>query len=539
MRTTSSAGLALALACAALLASGHSAFALTQAATPPREPVPPERLAVARAMKRQIRTGESHAFLVRLKAGEFADFVVEQAGADVVVTIFDPAGTKLLSVDSPNSIYGPEPAAVIAGSNGDYRFEVSAPDRGGGGCEARLLTVRPATSSDRAWVAAVDGLSKASVLVVSRSGPAALQQAEAALELARSSRGDTAVELGNSEPVDAMVDRLRESLGDPRRKDTRSLSRQLDEVLMEPVRNLCGPRRRLLLSPDGPLTLVPFGALVDERGRFLVESYTMSYLTSGRDLLRAPSRAAQRGQPTILANPSFGDASELATATGTRDIVQAGSLVFSPLPGTLEEATELASILPGALVLTDADATEAAVKNVHGPRVLHIATHGFFLDRDPAEEFEFNPLVRSGLALAGGNARSSGNDDGVLTALEVAGLDLEGTEFVVLSACNTGVGDTRSGQGVSGLRRALVLAGSQRQVISLWPIADRATRHLMVAYYRRLLSGEGRTEALRNVQMQMLSSPRTRHPFYWAGFIQSGAWTALDGIAAPGPAAVR
>ena len=347
------------------------------------------------------------------------------------------------------------------------------------------------------------------------------------------------VDLGDAEPVDALVERMRQSLADPKRKDTRALSRELDRLLMEPVRKLCSSSRRLLLSPDGPLTLVPFAALVDERGRYLVESYTISYLTSGRDLLRTPSRDGVPGRPTILANPKFGDASDVATATGTRDIVQAGSLVFSPLPGTMEEARELATILPDSVVLSDANATETAVKQVHGPRVLHIATHGFFLDRDPDEEIETNPLVRSGLALAGANARISGAEDGVLTALEVAGLDLAGTELVVLSACNTGVGDALSGEGVSGLRRALVLAGSESQVISLWPIADRATRDLMVAYYRRLLAGDGRTEALRQVQLRMLRSRSTRHPFYWAGFIQSGAWTSLDGFATAGQPVVR
>lgn len=347
------------------------------------------------------------------------------------------------------------------------------------------------------------------------------------------------VDLGDAEPIDALVSRLRQCLADPKRKDARSISRELDRLLMEPVRKLCGSTTRLLLSPDGPLTLVPFAALVDERGRYLVETHTISYLTSGRDLLRGPLRDGAPGRPTILANPNFGDASDLATATGTRDIVQAGSLVFSPLPGTMEEARQLATILPGALVLSDANATEAAVKQVHGPQVLHVATHGFFLDRNPDEVIETNPMVRSGLALAGANARSNGAEDGVLTALEVAGLDLAGTELVVLSACNTGVGDARSGEGVSGLRRALLLAGSESQVISLWPIADRATRELMVAYYRRLLAGDGRTEALRQVQLRMLRSRGTRHPFYWAGFIQSGAWTPLDGIATADQPAVR
>jgi CHAT domain-containing protein len=131
------------------------------------------------------------------------------------------------------------------------------------------------------------------------------------------------------------------------------------------------------------------------------------------------------------------------------------------------------------------------------------------------------------LALAGANARKSGDDDGILTAAEAAGLDLWGTKLVVLSACETGVGEVKNGDGVYGLRRALVLAGSESQVMSLWKVSDRATKDLMVAYYRGLLAGQGRTAALRRVQLRMLASPATRHPFYWASFIQSGAWGPL------------
>jgi len=106
---------------------------------------------------------------------------------------------------------------------------------------------------------------------------------------------------------------------------------------------------------------------------------------------------------------------------------------------------------------------------------------------------------------------------------------LWGTKLVVLSACNTGVGDVRNGDGVYGLRRALVLAGSESQVMSLWKVSDQGTKELMVEYYKRLLRGEGRGEGLRQVQLRMLKNPKRSHPFYWASFIQSGEWANLDG----------
>ncbi|MBK6316716.1 MAG: CHAT domain-containing protein [Blastocatellia bacterium] len=147
------------------------------------------------------------------------------------------------------------------------------------------------------------------------------------------------------------------------------------------------------------------------------------------------------------------------------------------------------------------------------------------------------PLLRSGLGLAGANRKAvEGQDDGLLTALEVAGLDLWGTELVVLSACDTGVGQVSTGNGVYGLRRALTLAGAESHLSSLWAVSDRSTRELMVAYYGELLAGRGRSEALRTTQLRMLKDPRRSHPFYWAGFIPSGAWWPLRALAsAPRP----
>lgn len=149
-------------------------------------------------------------------------------------------------------------------------------------------------------------------------------------------------------------------------------------------------------------------------------------------------------------------------------------------------------------------------------------------------------MLRSGLILAGVNQKQSGaREDGVLTAQEAAGLNLFGTKLVVLSACETGLGDVQNGAGVYGLRRALVLAGSETQVMSLWQVSDEATRDLMIAYYTRLQASAGRIAAMREVQLAMLRSTvlaksgdaknNWRHPYYWAAFIPSGAWTTLDG----------
>ena len=128
--------------------------------------------------------------------------------------------------------------------------------------------------------------------------------------------------------------------------------------------------------------------------------------------------------------------------------------------------------------------------------------------------------------MAGFNQRSSGSEDGVLTALEAANLNLNGTQLVVLSACETGVGEVRNGAGVYGLRRAFVMAGAQTQILSLWQVSDLATKDLMVGYYQQLQAKRGRSEALREIQLAMLEGDYA-HPYYWAAFIPSGDWTPM------------
>ncbi|MGH9842915.1 MAG: tetratricopeptide repeat protein [Blastocatellia bacterium] len=359
------------------------------------------------------------------------------------------------------------------------------------------------------------------------------------------------VELGEAKTIDEAIVAWRQALRDPKRHEATRLARAMDRLVMQPLRGHLGATRRVLLSPDGALNLIPFAALVDERSHFLVERYEFSYLTSGRDLLRLQVKQPGRQPALIVANPDYGERASVRQAAPDSQTSAASlaGLHFRSLPATADEARALKMVLPAATVLTGDQATEAAVKQARGPDLLHVATHGFFLpdlapppantrlrglDGDvapinlPAE----NPLLRSGLALAGFNLHRSGpsqEDDGVLTALEATALDLWGTKLVVLSACDTGVGEVKNGEGVYGLRRALVLAGSESQVMSLWPVSDEGTLDLMSNYYRALQRGQRRSAALRQVQLRMLKSRDRRHPFYWAGFIQSGEWANLQG----------
>ncbi len=361
------------------------------------------------------------------------------------------------------------------------------------------------------------------------------------------------VELGEAAVIDQLAVNFRAELATKR--PFKENARKLYQQVMEQIRPLLGNARHILISPDGQLTVIPFEALRDEKNQFLIQNYAFSYLTSGRDLLRFQSGVNKASAPVVLADIDYDNqvqAVAVAKTTGVRgeqnlrsgDLAQ---LAFDPLNATKDEAAAIKKVLPNAKVLLGQDASETAVKQLQNPSILHLATHGFFItdieqNLNASREIQLtpppqnivqieNPLLRSGLALAGFNQRKkvpAGSDDGVLTALEVAGLDLRSTELVVLSACDTGSGDVKVGDGVYGLRRALVIAGSQTQILSLWQVDDAATKDLMVKYYQNLKAGQGRHEALRSAQLELLNSSNYQHPMYWAAFVPSGNWTPLS-----------
>ncbi len=373
------------------------------------------------------------------------------------------------------------------------------------------------------------------------------------------------VNLGKAAPIDQAVLQFRQSLkAGTSTSNIKPIARKLDQQLMQPIRTILGNTRQLLLSPDSQLSLMPFAALVDQDNKYLLKTYDITYLASGRDLLRLqqPVTAETKLQPPIIiADPDY-QSSEALTEIATTLKGQSRSsrdftFKFGPLPGTKEEATQLQQLLPASTLLMQAQATENILKQVNSPEILHIATHGFFVDtnlettlnpndnrasigviqkpgtRLRQKSYEQNPLLRSGLAFAGANSRQSGKEDGIFTALEATGLNLNGTQLVVLSACETGLGDIANNdigaysEGILGLRRAFAMAGAESQVLSLWKVDDIATKDLMVKYYQRLLNKEGRGQALRQTQLEMVNSQQYAHPFYWAAFIPSGDWRPL------------
>jgi CHAT domain-containing protein/tetratricopeptide (TPR) repeat protein len=330
---------------------------------------------------------------------------------------------------------------------------------------------------------------------------------------------------------------------------------RLRNAVWDPLEDSMGTPQRLFLVPDGSLHLVDFLALPMDKGKFLVETApAIHYLSTARDLIRwtGESRGSDipRGRGVLaLGAPDF-DASgttRLASLdTGSAQVTFRGKRSscneflkdrWAPLPESAREVSQIDSMLKEqepVLVLTGSEASEERLKlEAGGKRVLHLATHGFFLQgrcRD-AQRVE-NPLLLSGLILAGANASpgstTAGTDDGILTAEEMAALDLRGVELAVMSACDTGRGEVAVGEGVFGLRRALEIAGVRTVLTSLWPVPDRQTRRWMRSFYAARIEGDPVFEATRKASLQALEDAREKggspHPYLWSGFVAAGDW---------------
>jgi CHAT domain-containing protein len=323
----------------------------------------------------------------------------------------------------------------------------------------------------------------------------------------------------------------------------------LSKQVFRPVLAQARKATRLVLSPDADLWLIPWAALPLEDGRYAVEQYEISYVVSGRDLVPHTTVKPATGRPVLLADPDYdlsprqarAETSRLLSdsagdASGRRGRSSSGVVPrVGRLPGTAAEAEAVFPRLEKYAGTTPRlfqreQALEGVFKSLSRPRVLVVSTHGFFFEDQRGEgKLPENPLLRCGLLLAGCNKRAeaaAGEDDGVLTGLEIVGTDLRGTELVVLSACETGLGDVHNGEGVAGLRQAFQLAGAQSVLASLWQVDDRETARLMVGFFEHLAEGQSKSEALRQAQLERIKSRRERnggaHPFFWAAFTLTG-----------------
>ncbi|MFM1899807.1 MAG: hypothetical protein RLZZ216_383 [Cyanobacteriota bacterium] len=414
-----------------------------------------------------------------------------------------------------------------------------------------------------------------------------------------------AISLVEAAPIDAAVAEAVAASADPKRQpEAPQKLAVVSRLVLAPLQRELAGARELFISPDGELNRLPFAALpvagpkdggigdgpITADGKTLGAAVALRLLTTGRDLLRLQHPAKAGGAPVLIANPDFNAASRSApgvasasaaattaassTATGPtglrggqqRSPGVRGLTPWQPLGGTEQEARQLAPLLGGGAVISGPAATASVVLGQRAPRILHIATHGFFLadqapasgtvigarsDGDPAAPGarglpaaggdagdgsaatapnREDPLQRSGLVFAGANQPDANpSDDGYLTAAEATAMDLEGTELVTLSACETGLGGVRSGEGVYGLQRSLAVAGARSTLLSLWKVDDGLTATFMERYYNKLKAGQGRAEALRVTQAEFRENKNSTYNDIrvWGAFQLSGDWRAL------------
>jgi CHAT domain-containing protein/Tfp pilus assembly protein PilF len=374
-------------------------------------------------------------------------------------------------------------------------------------------------------------------------------------------RSIATADLGPAAPIDRQIQQALEA-SEQNQKDANQRWAEVSRSILNPLATAISGARVLFLSPDGELNRVPFAAIpAPGTSQELSETVQLRLLTTGRDLLdlQQPS-ATPKAAPLVVAHPRF-DApgrpagAPVRGASGQQRSADLKNPSWSPLPATAREGQAIASLTKGRLLLQE-QATAAAVQQLPGPKILHIASHSFFLADQPqkpvlkasaslirsaaspfglpAAEGE-NPLLRSGIALAGANApAASATDDGYLMALEIVQLDWKGTELVVVSGCESGKGDIQAGEGVYGLRRAIAVAGARSSLLSLWKVDDAATADFMARYYTRLKVEEGRADALAAVQAEFRNGTagngQWKEPYYWAAWQLVGDWRPIPGL---------
>lgn len=285
-------------------------------------------------------------------------------------------------------------------------------------------------------------------------------------------------------------------------------------------------KKIVYISQDGVYNQINLNTLKKPGGDFVIKQFDLVTIGNSKDLIALKAKKATTPKKTafLLGFPDY----------ATPDV--------SALPGTKVEIDGVSKLLKASgyqiTQFMEKQATEKNVKAIKGPTLVHIATHGYFLQDVEGvgssvfgvnvENASQNPLLRSGLIVAGagnaisgsGSADLASNDNGVLTAYEAMNLNLEGTELVVLSACETGLGDVKSGEGVYGLQRAFQVAGADALIMSLWKVDDAATQQLMTNFYTNWLKLGNKQRAFKQAQLQLMT--KYKEPYYWGAFVMMG-----------------
>jgi CHAT domain-containing protein len=290
---------------------------------------------------------------------------------------------------------------------------------------------------------------------------------------------------------------------------------------------------KVYLSADGVYNQINLNVLQNPESRqYVLDEIDLVFVTNTKDLLlqknfTANSKARLYGRPAYSGVAGKQDVIRSVESSGIGALENSNLSGFTQqkfvdLPGTEKEVESIANLLISnkwkADVFLFEAATEESLKSIHATEVLHIATHGFFL-ADSAQQV--NSMIRSGIVLSGIKHHSdNSSEDGILTAYEATNLSLDSSQLVVLSACETGLGEIKNGEGVYGLQRGLKVAGAENILMSLWKVDDDATMQLMVSFYKSWLSGTEIHAAFKQAQLSLRENFKS--PFYWGAFILSG-----------------
>ncbi|MGD0731334.1 MAG: CHAT domain-containing tetratricopeptide repeat protein [Terracidiphilus sp.] len=350
-------------------------------------------------------------------------------------------------------------------------------------------------------------------------------------------------DLGEANTIDDLVKRMRASasgeaegggVGSMRNERAyRDAALSLRKRVWDPMRPALANAKLALVVPDGMLNLIPFSSFPEGKGYLIEHAPVIHLLSSERDLVLTQDAAVKTGL-VAFGSPRFDLAANALSPSPLRDANiscdEFRTLEFHPLPGAAEEVNDVTSTWkhwnntePSASIV-GGEATRARfLEEAPRSRVLHVATHAFLLDKSCGDG---NPLLHSGLVFAGAN---QGRESALLTAQQIASLDLNGMDWAVLSACNTGNGELHDGEGVLGLERAFRVAGARSVVMALWPVDDVTTRQFMHQMYTERIGRHASTadavwNASRKLLLDLRAAGKSTHPWYWAGFVGSGGW---------------
>ena len=303
----------------------------------------------------------------------------------------------------------------------------------------------------------------------------------------------------------------------------------ISDAILDPLYEDFKNFKNLYISPDSDINLVPFSALkAPKSNRYLNQIFNVRLLTTGRELVKINSNS-NSNKSIIIAAPEFGKKNNKSLFGDIKRQKNKFPLVEWPtLKGTKKEGLAISKIIEAELVMGK-NATEEFIFKNQNPKILHIASHSYFFN---IKEMNAHPMMRSGIVLSGVNNKTNNpNNDGYLTALEFSRLELEGTELVVISGCDSGRGAIMpsTGDSIYGLKRAISVAGAKSSLLSLWKVSDDGTAKFMEYFYKKIKEGKGKSEALVETKEFFRKHPnkKLRSPYIWAAFQLSGDWKPI------------